>query len=369
VTATDAIDRLVRELTCAPRPLRLVPAVQPYAWGGYEFISLLLGAANPVRTPQAELWIGSHPIAPARVTLDAGDAPLTHLLERGAEVALGPHTARRFGRALPYLLKILDVRAMLSIQAHPDSAQAAEGFAREQWAGVPIDAPHRNYRDASHKPEAIVALSEFWLLHGFRPASEIAAARRAVPEVARLVSDLADGTTAPGRVRGAFSRLMSAPQEVINQALAPLAARVRPLYAARGMRFIDAHAAGPLCHPSRYGLMTGRYPLRTDISRWPTQPLTEDGQVTLPSLLRAASYATAMVGKWQLGFAEHGYDKPLRGGPADRGFDSVFGIRASTDIPPYFYIRGDRSVTPPTGHIDAGASPIQGAFWRAGRSR
>jgi arylsulfatase A-like enzyme len=136
--------------------------------------------------------------------------------------------------------------------------------------------------------------------------------------------------------------------------------------AAEGMRFTDAHAAGPLCHPSRYGLMTGRYPFRTDISRWPAQPLVDEGQVTLPSLLRGAGYATAMVGKWHLGFAEEGYDKPLRGGPVDRGFDSFFGIRASTDIPPYFYIRGDRAVTPPTGHIEAGASPIQGAFWRAG---
>ena len=136
--------------------------------------------------------------------------------------------------------------------------------------------------------------------------------------------------------------------------------------AAEGMRFTDAHAAGPLCHPSRYGLMTGRYPFRTDISQWPTRPLIDEGQATLPSMLRGAGYATAMVGKWHLGFAEDGYDKPLRGGPVDRGFDSFFGLRASTDIPPYFYIRGDRAVTPPTGHIDAGASPIQGAFWRAG---
>jgi arylsulfatase A-like enzyme len=141
--------------------------------------------------------------------------------------------------------------------------------------------------------------------------------------------------------------------------------------AAEGMRFTDAHASGPLCHPSRYGLMTGRYPFRTDISKWPTQPLIEDGQVTLPSMLRGAGYTTAMVGKWHLGFAEAAYDKALRGGPIDRGFDRYFGFRASTDIPPYFYIRGDRAVTPPTGSIEAGASlgwssPTQGAFWRAG---
>lgn len=140
--------------------------------------------------------------------------------------------------------------------------------------------------------------------------------------------------------------------------------------AAEGMRFTDAHAPGPLCHPSRYGLMTGRYPFRTDVSRWPTRPLIEEKQVTLPSMLRDAGYATAMVGKWHLGFAEDGYANRLPGGPVDRGFDSYFGIRASTDIPPYFYIRGDRAVTPPTGRIEANASagwsPIQGAFWRAG---
>lgn len=140
--------------------------------------------------------------------------------------------------------------------------------------------------------------------------------------------------------------------------------------ATEGMRFTDAHASGPLCHPSRYGLMTGRYPFRTDVSRWPTRPLIEKDQVTLPSILRQAGYATAMVGKWHLGFEENGYDKPLPGGPVDCGFDSFFGIRASTDIPPYFFIRGNRAVTPPTGHIEAnsspGWSPIQGAFWRAG---
>lgn len=140
--------------------------------------------------------------------------------------------------------------------------------------------------------------------------------------------------------------------------------------AAEGMRFTDAHAPGALCHPSRYGLLTGRFPFRTDVTKWPTQPLIEDGQTTIASLLRDADYTTAMVGKWHLGFAEDGYDKPLPGGPIDCGFQSFFGMRASTDIPPYFYIRGARAVEPPTDHIDAnqsdGWSPIQGAFWREG---
>lgn len=140
--------------------------------------------------------------------------------------------------------------------------------------------------------------------------------------------------------------------------------------AAEGMRFTNAHAPGALCHPSRYGLLTGRFPFRTDVRKWPTQPLIEEGQTTIASLLRDAGYNTAMVGKWHLGFAEDGYDKPLPGGPIDRGFQSFFGMRASTDIPPYFYIRGDRAVEPPTDHIEAnqsdGWSPIQGAFWRGG---
>ncbi len=137
-----------------------------------------------------------------------------------------------------------------------------------------------------------------------------------------------------------------------------------------GLRFTDAHAPGPLCHPSRYGLITGRYPFRTDISRWPKQPLIEEGQVTIASLLREQGYHTAMVGKWHLGFRESGYDQPLPGGPVDCGFDSFFGLRASTDIPPYFFIRGNRAITPPTGHIAGNLSedwsPIQGAFWREG---
>lgn len=137
-----------------------------------------------------------------------------------------------------------------------------------------------------------------------------------------------------------------------------------------GLRMTDCHAPGPLCHMSRYGLMTGRYPFRTDVSRWRRHPLIEPDQTTIASLLKSVGYRTAMVGKWHLGFEENGYEQPLPGGPVDVGFDQFFGIRASTDIPPYFYIRGDRAVEPPSDHIEAndseGWSPIQGEFWREG---
>lgn len=139
-----------------------------------------------------------------------------------------------------------------------------------------------------------------------------------------------------------------------------------------GMRFWDAHAPGPLCHMSRYGLMTGMYPFRINTGLWRRQPLIKEGQMTIASLAKSQGYETAMVGKWHLGFDEsEGYERPLPGGPFDRGFKSYFGIRASTDIPPYFYIRNQNAVLPPTGEIAAnkseGWSPIQGAFWRKGK--
>ena len=140
--------------------------------------------------------------------------------------------------------------------------------------------------------------------------------------------------------------------------------------AASGMRFTDAHASGPLCHLSRYGLMTGRYPFRTNVGRWRNQPTIESNRPTIASFLQSAGYRTTMVGKWHLGFEENGYEKPLPGGPVDRGFDSFFGIRASTDIPPYFYIRDNKAVQPPTNkiedHFSEGWTRIQGEFWRAG---
>ena len=98
--------------------------------------------------------------------------------------------------------------------------------------------------------------------------------------------------------------------------------------AAEGLRFTNAHVNIAVCQPSRQSLMTGRFPFRTDVSVWRTHPLIEEEQVTIASLLKAQGYHTAMVGKWHLGFQEEGYDKPLKGGPIDCGFDSFFGMRA-----------------------------------------
>ncbi|OSC56942.1 mannose-6-phosphate isomerase, partial [Streptomyces sp. BF-3] len=86
----------------------------------------------------------------------------------------------RFGPRLPFLLKLLAAGAPLSVQVHPDLDQAREGYADEEARGVPIDAPHRTYKDANHKPELICALTPFAGLCGFRPPTEAANAMEAL---------------------------------------------------------------------------------------------------------------------------------------------------------------------------------------------
>jgi arylsulfatase A len=145
--------------------------------------------------------------------------------------------------------------------------------------------------------------------------------------------------------------------------------------ATQGMRFTDAHAAGSVCVPSRYALLTGRYPFRNTGFRNPVKgALIQPDRPTVATVLRGAGYATAMVGKWHLGFDggdQFDYSQPLRGGPVDHGFDSFFGQHASLDIPPYFFIANDRCVEPASETIAASSSPdwtpVQGAFWRGGK--
>jgi mannose-6-phosphate isomerase len=107
----------------------------------------------------AEIWFGTHDGSPTEVV--GASKSLKSLLEEQVE-----------SRRLPFLLKILAAEAPLSIQAHPNPQQAVEGFARENAAGISVDAPHRNYKDDLAKPELIVALTErFEALVGFSSAA------------------------------------------------------------------------------------------------------------------------------------------------------------------------------------------------------
>lgn len=148
-------------------------AVRSYAWGSRSFIPELLGEAPPSAEPQAELWLGAHPSAPARVATEAGLLPLDAFVARAPEAVLGVGVAARFGSTLPFLLKVLAADLPLSLQAHPSAAQARAGFARENAAGIPLDAERRCYRDPNHKPELICALTPFSALCGFRPLAEL----------------------------------------------------------------------------------------------------------------------------------------------------------------------------------------------------
>ncbi|MGW7365999.1 mannose-6-phosphate isomerase, class I [Streptomyces sp. NPDC054841] len=148
---------------------RLSNTVRPYAWGSTTLIPELLGTA-PTGEPQAEMWMGAHPGAPSQT--DRG--PLNDVIAADPVRELGAASADKFGPRLPFLLKLLAAGAPLSLQVHPDLAQAEEGYAAEERAGIPIDAPHRNYKDDNHKPELICALTPFDGLCGFRPPVEAA---------------------------------------------------------------------------------------------------------------------------------------------------------------------------------------------------
>ncbi|MER7466764.1 mannose-6-phosphate isomerase, class I [Streptomyces sp. NPDC097981] len=145
----------------------LTTTIRPYAWGSATALAELMGIP-PTGEPQAELWLGAHPAAPSHVDRGQGPLALDKLLAASPTAELGPALARRFGPRLPFLLKVLAVDTPLSVQVHPDLAQAAAGFARENALGIPLDAPHRTYRDDQHKPEMIVALTRFQALCGFR---------------------------------------------------------------------------------------------------------------------------------------------------------------------------------------------------------
>ena len=190
--------------------LRLHGAVLHYDWGGCDFIPGLLGIANSERRPFAELWMGARPEAPATADVAGVAIPLDRLIAEAPDEILGPSASAHFGGTLPYLFKVLDVAKMLSIQAHPTKKQAEEGFARENAAGIDLRAAERNYKDENHKPEVCVALTEFWMLHGFRPLDQIAEARRKVPELRSIMPDFPERLVRAGDVSQARRDLLSA---------------------------------------------------------------------------------------------------------------------------------------------------------------
>ena len=152
---------------------KLTNEVRHYAWGHHSYIPDFLGIPNPDDEPFAELWMGAHPSAPSRIDTDKMEKlSLEEWISSDTQSVLGPDITSKFGR-LPYLFKLLAAGDSLSIQAHPSKGMAVEGFMREDEAGIPRDAPNRNYRDDNHKPEIILALTPFTAMIGFRTPEDI----------------------------------------------------------------------------------------------------------------------------------------------------------------------------------------------------
>ncbi|WNG17014.1 mannose-6-phosphate isomerase, class I [Cystobacter fuscus] len=188
--------------------------IQPYAWGSRTALAELLGQPAPSATTQAELWMGAHPGGPSRVGREGASRTLLELIRSAPERELGEAVTRRFGAELPFLFKVLAAETPLSLQTHPSLAQAREGFARENAQGIPLSAPHRNYKDANHKPELTCALTPFEALCGFRRVDETLALFDAlgVAALEPLLAPLRASPDARG-VSRMFEALMTFPSE------------------------------------------------------------------------------------------------------------------------------------------------------------
>ncbi len=210
--------------------------IRSYAWGSRSALAELQGRPVPSVECEAELWVGAHPLASSRVVADGERIPFADWIARAPETVLGRQLARRFGAELPFLLKILAVERPLSLQAHPDAAQARTGFEREDRAGIPRDAATRCYRDPHPKPELVCALRPFGALKGFRPPQEILA------RFARLGVERLEPVLAPLRRRPDAAGWREAFRALLELAPADLAAAVGE--AAAAATRVDDDASG-----------------------------------------------------------------------------------------------------------------------------
>jgi mannose-6-phosphate isomerase len=125
-----------------------------YPWGSKNLIQDHLGL-GPTNQAVAEVWFGTHA---------GGQSKL---------LTSGKRLSEQIGSRLSFLVKFLAAGSPLSIQVHPNQLQAKSGFAKENAAGIDLADPKRNYKDVSHKPEILIALTDFEALCGFRPRAEI----------------------------------------------------------------------------------------------------------------------------------------------------------------------------------------------------
>jgi mannose-6-phosphate isomerase len=205
------------------RVFKLKGVVQNYSWGGYDFIPQLLNTGNKERKPFAEYWMGAHGNHPASIQ-NENEIALNDFIGKNTQTILGDRVAQKFS-SLPYLFKVLDVRQMLSIQVHPSRQSAEMSFEEENKKRIPLKAPHRNYKDSNHKPELMVALGDFWLLHGFKSEETLVKILEAKEEFLFLK----DIFQIKG-YQGLYEEVMLMDQKNVNEILHPLLQKIIALY-------------------------------------------------------------------------------------------------------------------------------------------
>ena len=118
--------------------------IMPYAWGSLTAIAEMTGRPAPSSGPEAELWMGAHPVAPSQLLRgEAAPQSLVDVIAHAPTTELGSEVVAAFGARLPFLLKVLAAAQPLSLQAHPNEAQARAGFEDEDRRGIPRDSPYR----------------------------------------------------------------------------------------------------------------------------------------------------------------------------------------------------------------------------------
>jgi len=187
-----------------------------YDWGGNTFLPNLMGVENVNHLPYAEYWMGAHALATSTIETTEGQKDLSKLINEQPVQWLGKEVAHKYN-ALPYLYKILDVHDMLSIQVHPSKQNAVLGFKAEQAKDIAIDAANRNYKDENHKPEIMVALSDFWLLHGFLPPAILEERLNTYSCLKPLMNEFRGGD-----YQNLYSFFMQLPMEASDSILKPL---------------------------------------------------------------------------------------------------------------------------------------------------
>lgn len=232
--------------------------VQPYAWGSTTAIPHLLGVANPDGTPQAELWMGAHPSGPSRLERQGVETTLESVIAQNPVAELGEVTAERFGGRLPFLLKVLAAQKALSIQLHPDRAQAEAGFVAEESRGIPRDARERVYVDEWPKPEVLCALTPFEVLAGLRPAIDAAQIvdLLGIDALAGLAKELRSAPE-PATVAHGLATLLGWPQDEREKLVADVVVAAARLAAEPGVFQAAYEAIGRIAqdHPGDIGLV------------------------------------------------------------------------------------------------------------------